>query len=971
MHNCFHRMTMRRLHRHGLSFSLLMMGLAFFVLPTSVHAQVPPLHQRIDEQVSQTHIGPVSPVASDADFVRRIYLDLVGSIPSPAETRAFMADTAPDKRAKLIDTLLSSSRHARHLANAMDVMLMERRPDKYVPAVDWQKYLYDSMLANKPYDQLVKEILTSDGMDPATRPAAKFVLDREAEPNVLTRDIGRIFFGRDLQCAQCHDHPLVDDYYQADYYGMMAFFSRTQLFTIPAKDKIPALTVLMDNAAGEVSFQSVFDPTAKGNTLPRAPGGKQLEEPRFNIGEEWAVAPAKDTRHVPKYSRRAQLAAQVAVPTNRQFNRNIVNRLWGQMVGVGLVEPVDFHHSGNPPTHPQLLEMLADDFVAMKYDMRALLREIALSQTYQRSLDLPADIATQAAAAANAVAALEAEHVKREEQAKALRANQSKLAVELVNSRKALPPVAEELAKAIAPVADVQKGIAAAAQAVAEAEGKLAPKRDIAKVIAEAAAKAKEAAAKLPDEKDLVEAATRFQTKSDQLTAEITPLAKAVEEKTAAAAAANAKLVAINQQQAEINTRLDAIRKQVMAFEQQEEAAADVSRVEQFQAKLAERRLNEAKAQAQLASLTASFQQGQAAREKLAAELAAAKATEAKLAADLPALQNAEAVAQKANADAQAALAAAKQVLATKQTAHKEFVEVLAKAEAAAQKLAGDAEVAQSVEKLKARSVQLTAEEAEAQKVMAASEELAKTTTQQLATATQVVATTVAQRTDLAQRIPAMATQFTAIEQKVTADSAAAKQASLELPDRWAREFATRPLRQLSPEQLGWSILRATGVYENHVAAVVAEVEKATPLTDAIKADPAQMALRQRQVDEGVYAKLAPSVGVFVQLFGAGAGQPQSDFFATVDQALFLANGGVVKGWLAPAGDNLAARLGRLEDPKQLAEELYVSVLTRLPTEPEVAEVAKYLAARPTEKPVVVQELAWSLLSSAEFRFNR
>lgn len=941
-----------------------------FGLTFTAMAQAP-LHQRIDEQVVQHHVGPVSPVASDADFVRRIYLDLIGSIPSAAESRQFIADTSPDKRAKLIDSLLNSSRHARHLANQLDVMLMERRADKYVPAADWQKYLYDSMLANKPYDQLVREILTSDGTDPATRPAAKFVLDREVEPNLLTRDIGRIFFGRDLQCAQCHDHPLVDDYYQADYYGLQAFFSRSQIFTYPAKDKVPALTVLMDNAAGEVSFQSVFDPTAKGNTLPRVPGGKQLEEPRFNLGDEWTVAPAKDVRHVPKYSRRAQLAGQVAVPTNRQFNRNIVNRLWAQMLGVGLVEPVDFQHSGNPPTHPQLLEMLADDIVAMKYDMRAFLREIALSQTYQRSLDLPADFVAQAANATAVVATLEGEQTKLADQAKVQRDAHGQVVTALTDARKALPPVAEELTKALAPVADVQKGIAAAAQALTEAEGKLAPKREVATTVAAAAAKAKEAAAKLPEEKDLAEAATRFQARADQLAAEVAPLAKAVEEKTAAASAAKEKLVAINQQQVEINTRLDAVRKQVIALEQQEEAAAEVGRTSQYQAKLVQRRLDEAKAQAQLVSLTTSAQQAQAAKEKLAADIAAAKATEAKLAADLPALQTAEAAAQKANADAQAALANAKQLLTTKQTAQQEFTAVLATAEAAAQKLAGDAEVAQSVEKLKARAAQLTAEVAEAQKGMAASEELAKTTTVALTTATQTVATTVAQRTQLAQQIPAMETQVVAADQKVAADSAAAKQAVLELPDRWAREFATRPLRQLTPEQFGWSILRATGVYENYVAAVTAEVEKATPLTDAIKADPSQMALRARQIDEGVYAKLASNVNVFVQLFGAGAGQPQSDFFSTVDQALFLANGGVVKSWLAPSGENLTARLLKIEDAKQLADELYVSVLSRSPTEVEVAEVAKYLAARPQEKPVVVQELAWSLLSAAEFRFNR
>jgi hypothetical protein len=247
-------------------------SLAIFAQPAA-QAQTAPLHQRIDEQIAQAHVGPLSPVASDADFVRRVHLDLIGAIPSAAESRAFLADPAPDKRARLVERLLASSRHAQHLAGVLDVMLMERRADKYVPAAEWQKYLYDSLLANKPWDVLVREILTSDGTDPATRPAAKFVLDREAEPNLLTRDVGRIFFGRDLQCAQCHDHPLVDDYYQADYYALYAFFSRTQLFTFPAGDK---KTVLMDNATGGFRFSRSSTPPPRATRCPASPAASRL-----------------------------------------------------------------------------------------------------------------------------------------------------------------------------------------------------------------------------------------------------------------------------------------------------------------------------------------------------------------------------------------------------------------------------------------------------------------------------------------------------------------------------------------------------------------------------------------------------------------------------------------------------------------------------------------------------------------------
>ncbi|HMC11634.1 MAG TPA: DUF1549 domain-containing protein, partial [Pirellulaceae bacterium] len=335
---------------------VLMLATLLAGISAQLFAQAPPLHTRIDELVAQAHVGPVAPPASDAEFARRIYLDLTGMVPSSQELAAFVADASADKSAKLIDQLLASPRYVRHMANVFDVMWMERRQDKHVPAAEWQQYLYDSFAANKPYDQLAREVLSSDGADPATRPAAKFFLDREAEPNLMTRDIGRIFFGRDYQCNQCHNHPLIDDYLQPDYYGLYAFVSRTQLFT--GNDK---KVVLMDKADGEVSYQSVFDPTAKGITYPRVPGGKQVEEPKFNPGEEYVVAPAKEVRHVPKYSRRMQLAAQI-VPTNKPFNRNIANRLWGQMLGRALVEPVEFQYAANPPSNPQLLEVLADEF---------------------------------------------------------------------------------------------------------------------------------------------------------------------------------------------------------------------------------------------------------------------------------------------------------------------------------------------------------------------------------------------------------------------------------------------------------------------------------------------------------------------------------------------------------------------------------------------------------------------------------
>ncbi len=130
------------------------------------------------------------------------------------------------------------------------------------------------------------------------------------------------------------------------------------------------------------------------------------------------------------------------------------------------------------------------------------------------------------------------------------------------------------------------------------------------------------------------------------------------------------------------------------------------------------------------------------------------------------------------------------------------------------------------------------------------------------------------------------------------------------------------------------------------------------------------MAARERLIEQNVQDKLRGNVGAFVGLFGGGPGQNQTDFYATVDQALFFANGGSVLSWLAPSGENLTGRLTKLDNAQAIADELYVTVLSRRPTAQEVAEVGQYLAGRPNDKPVALQEMAWALVTSSEFRFN-
>jgi hypothetical protein len=358
-------------------------ALLVFVSP-AVCAEVP-LRERIDRQIAAglpNYDAVAAPIATDAEFLRRVTLDLTGRIPSATDARAFLSDTAPDKRAKLVDALLASPEYARWMQEVFDVLLMDRRRDSKVPRAEWEAFLRTSFAANKPYDELVRDILSSDGADPKTRPAAKFFLDRDLEPTIVTRDISRLFLGRNLQCAQCHDHPLVDDYKQEHYYGIQAFFNRAFLYPKPDDPK----AVIAEKAEGEVNFISVFDPKkVQKTTAPAVPGWKPIGDPKLEKGKEYKVPPKKDVKPVPAYSRLAQLATAITADENIAFRRTAANRFWTHMMGRGLVQPLDFDHSANPASHPALFEMLAEEFEKKNYDVKGLLREIAMSKTYQRS----------------------------------------------------------------------------------------------------------------------------------------------------------------------------------------------------------------------------------------------------------------------------------------------------------------------------------------------------------------------------------------------------------------------------------------------------------------------------------------------------------------------------------------------------------------------------------------------------------
>jgi hypothetical protein len=411
-----------------------------------------PLHVEIDRLLRADTLAPPSTLADDAEFLRRATLDLHGIIPSADDARAFLDDKSADKREQLIDRLLASPRYARHFATTFDVLWLERRTDKVVKFELWYEYLYDAFHNDKSYNQIVREVLAADETQPFGRALSKFYHNRGVEPNAVTRDIGRLFFGMDMQCNQCHDHPVIDDYKIGDYHGLMAFVNRTYLFN----NKTTKVAELGEKAEGELAFTSVFTGESKDKVQPRLPRAAPLPaEPMFPKEQEYLPKASKDDKPLPQYSRRALLAARATDGSYELLDRNVVNRLWAQLIGRGLVHPVDLIHPDNPPAHSAVLDLLTRSFAAHGRSVKWIVREIMLTATYGRSCELPSPNRLRAATVTKRLAycegnlrKLEASVEKAESRANAAYMAHEKL--EAAASKKPETVATEELAIAAA-----------------------------------------------------------------------------------------------------------------------------------------------------------------------------------------------------------------------------------------------------------------------------------------------------------------------------------------------------------------------------------------------------------------------------------------------------------------------------------------------------------------------------------------
>ncbi len=336
----------------------------------------PPSHNWIDELVydklKRIKVLP-SELCTDAEFIRRITLDLTGLPPTADAVRDFLADDRPTrvKRDELIDRLIGSEDFVENWTNKWaDLLQVNRKFLGVEGAKAMRKYIHDAVALNKPYDQFVHEILTASGSTVETPAAGYFKVLRQ--PDEVMENTTQLFLAIRFNCNKCHDHPF-ERWTQDQYYHLAAFFAQVERKEDPqykgrklrgtaVEKALPAVEIIDDKNKGEVKHERTG----------------AVAEPQFPY--DYAASLPEEG------SRREQLAAWLTDPANPYFAKSYVNRIWSYLLGVGLIEPIDDIRAGNPPSNPALLDRLTREFIDTGFDVRNLMRTICQSRTYQLSI---------------------------------------------------------------------------------------------------------------------------------------------------------------------------------------------------------------------------------------------------------------------------------------------------------------------------------------------------------------------------------------------------------------------------------------------------------------------------------------------------------------------------------------------------------------------------------------------------------
>ena len=322
-----------------------------------------------------------APAADDRTWCRRVWLDLAGWIPTAAELGEFMSSPAPDKRAALVDRLLASPEYVVHMRELWDVFLMgrgkrdntaERRRQN-----GWYDFLDDAFRTNRPWNETVRDFLTGRPDKPERSGASWFLYERRNEHQQIAEAVAPVVYGTRIDCAQCHDHPLAREIKQAHYWGLVAAFNRSK--NVDGGNQVSESAV-----GGHMNFTNL-----KKESQPAVVTlltGVSVPEPQPSGGEKEddgadKYEPGDGKVKVPKFSRRAAFA-DAATHGNPLLARAFVNRMWAALLGRGIVHPADEMNARNVPSHPVLLDWLAQDFEKHGYDARRLIRGLVLSRPY-------------------------------------------------------------------------------------------------------------------------------------------------------------------------------------------------------------------------------------------------------------------------------------------------------------------------------------------------------------------------------------------------------------------------------------------------------------------------------------------------------------------------------------------------------------------------------------------------------------
>lgn len=294
---------------------------------------------------------------SDAAFLRRAWLDAAGVLPQPEEVEAFLADSSPDKRAKLVDRILTSAEFTDYWSYKWsDLLLVSSKKLRPAATRAFYSWIREGVAANKPWDRFVREIFTSSGSTRQNGALNYFVLHKD--PIDLTENVTQAFLGQRLTCARCHNHPL-EKWTQTQYYQMANLFSRVGIKSGATPDE----SIVFARASGDINHPRLLRPLAP---TPLDGKGMALDGPD---------------------DRRVHFAEWLTSPQNTMFARSIVNRVWGNFFAHGIVDPVDDVRATNPASNEELFAAVTKDFVDGGYDMRRLIRTIMNSATYGRSAE--------------------------------------------------------------------------------------------------------------------------------------------------------------------------------------------------------------------------------------------------------------------------------------------------------------------------------------------------------------------------------------------------------------------------------------------------------------------------------------------------------------------------------------------------------------------------------------------------------